>query len=279
MEPMQKVRIQIRGVATHLQFTQNEAAPSSLAYGRRMVIPNCSQAVIDEPRNHVLKDHGVQPHVARLAMTAADVVSILGPANFTPFGDQLELVLEGVTLQVVNPIPNPQMIGDPPTTPTAIFNVMQCLPHLSHWTPDIVPGPVSLAKTPAAYAHFDFIAGFMTGFRTEPGAAITHYESNMFDDTQLLITPFDGSLPTLVTLHAGKEEHHTVDIVVQNIADSEGGDENPFDFVLNFLSGANPLPENFTGVPPIQCPLATNLLLPDWRPFTVTAACSNTGLP
>ncbi|HYR28822.1 MAG TPA: hypothetical protein VEU30_10175 [Thermoanaerobaculia bacterium] len=278
----QFVGINFVGVCTHLNFTQNAGATPSLMYGRRVVLVNASPGTIQQ--HPELVSAGVLPHFGRLVIPASNVVAIQGPAPFTPLTEQfLMLELQGVQLTIPNALPQPQLVGDGQFI-TSIFNTMTCMPQLSTWIPDIVPGSASLGSNPStAWAYFDFPAGTLQGFTMGDGAAFTDYTVRTFGDPMLLIRPFDNSTPTVVVLNnAVAGQGGVVQMVISNTpnlppAPNENDHDN--DFLLHFLAGANGFPP-FPLDPPVatSCPAGQVFNIPEpW--YDLNVACSNSGLP
>jgi len=278
----QFVGINFVGVCTHLNFTQNAAAEPSLMYGRRVVLVNASEATIQN--NPELVEAGVLAHFGRLVIPADNVVAIQGPAPFVPLlGQYLLLDLLGVQLTIPNTLPQPQLVGDGQFI-TSIFNTMTCMPQLSTWIPDIVPGGASLTGDPSkAWAYFDFPAGTLQGLTMSDGAAFTDYTVKTLDDPMLLIRPFDGSAPTVVVLsNPAPGQGGVVPLIISNtpnLPPVPNDNDHDNDFLLHFLAGANGFPP-FPLNPPVStsCPAGQVFTIPEiWADLNV--ACSNSGLP
>lgn len=245
---------EFRGICTYIKFDQ--PLPTQLAvYGRRIVLANGNPQAIAQNSN--LTPWNIQPHYAQLTVPAN--AAIAGPAAdlFYPNmdGDQATLVLNLNTVGM-----DPSQSGAPPMTGLTgatlhwvdafgeplETDTANCMPNLTASLPDdekpAKAGPAVTSKDNRyVSAYFDFVTGRLDGRQViangaATGQAFIDLHVTTIGPPQLLITPWDGSAPTLVTLP--EDDAYAV---VSNKPVTAGQDSDN-DFVLHFVVTDNQFP-------------------------------------
>ena len=275
---MASVTVEFSGICTHVQFDQlgTELPP----YGRRVVLPNGNPHAIENNPN--LKDL-VGAHYARLSVPIQSDIS--GPAAdlFYPVADgnesrlMLNLNIVGFKAAGVDAPPGigltgatVQLVGGlEPLSVTAA----QCLPQLAAslgFTP--TPSPVVFNKnSPTVSAYFDMTAGTLAGF-TVPliERAFAQLTATTIGRAQILITPWNGTAPTLVTLPEDPELSNAIIINEPFVFEFESDN----DFLLHFVVTADEFPTLNALNTSSGCP--SNGPIHHWE---AGPGCSNSGIP
>jgi len=284
---MEPLWVSFIGICTHIWEDQPNADPHPV-WGHRIVMVNASNPdTINNNPN--LNHYGIKPHFARLQIFNEDIVSIQGPAAFYPFNDTMLLDLNGVTVQVVN------------NGLSTLAKEARCMPQLEApalFGPPITgiaPGPaVTMGLSALASCYFDFSFGHVLGTIVDRAPAddrpaecgVILYKTDTIGDPQILITPFEGGSPTLVTLRNSKRDQQGdqphIGMLLMNLP--KGQDDNEMDFLLHYLA-ANKIPENPPLIfPPVTCqknPFSYGLFqrMPVPTAFDLSAGCSASNLP
>jgi hypothetical protein len=220
---------------------------------------------------------GIDPHIPKIQFVA-DHVEFTGP-ELPPAGQPNAYSLSGVTLSVFNPANNPETILS-----------MGCLPSLQRFLdPQEELGPpaefVYAPMGERAAAWFDVDAAvsweaykFVPSFPCSTVPAISMLTVETSSAPQLLITPWDGTPSTIVTLT--NDDDTIPNINVMNFADGEVVVDDDKDFFLNYLCAAN-FPLSVPGIPR-QDQICTNpspLTYQVGRCGDAGPGCSNTNYP
>lgn len=278
MQPMQPMWVSFLGICTHIWEDQPDAEPHPV-WGHRIVLVNASNPdTINNNPN--LNHYGIKPHFARLQIFNEQIVSIQGPAAFYPFNDTLLLNLDGVTVQIVNSGLN------------ALTKEARCMPQLGgpqfNRPPvtGIAPGPaVTMGLAALASCYFDFAFGEVLGTVVETvGCGVLLYQNQTIGNPQILITPFEGGVPTLVTLHNSEiDENGNQKPAGMNIMNTAigAGKDNPSDFMLHYLA-ANKFPDGGVIIHSPDCPpnpFSYHLNRAPFSPGDLGPGCSASNLP
>ena len=220
---------------------------------------------------------GIHPHIPKI-MFDADHVVITGPG--LPPTDQPNVYsLTGVTLSVFNPANNPE------TTLS-----LGCLPSLQRFLqPQVELGPPAefvyapMADRAAAWFDVDaaeswdaYLYNPSTPCPTLPAISILTVETS--DRPQLLVTPWDGTQPTIVT--EWNDDDRVPGIHVTNFADGTVVVDDDTDFYLNYLCAAN-FPLSIPTIPLQQqiCTTPAPIEYKVNRCGDAGPGCSNTNYP
>ncbi|MEA2338770.1 MAG: hypothetical protein QOE82_2777, partial [Thermoanaerobaculia bacterium] len=112
------------------------------------------------------------------------------------------------------------------------------------------------------------------------------YKTETIGDPQILITPFEGGVPTLVTLRNARRDqqgdHPHIGVIFMNLPLGER-DDNEADFMLHYLA-ANKIPESPAVILPPGCPSSPfdyGLFrrMPKPHIFDLSTGCSASNLP
>lgn len=258
MQPMQPMWVSFLGICTHIWEDQPDAEPHPV-WGHRIVLVNASNPDTINNNPHLNK-LGIKPHIARMQIFNEQIVSIQGPAAFYPFNDTLLLNLDGVTVQIVNNGQN------------TLAKEAECMPQLGgpqHGVPPvtgIAPGPaVTMGLSALASCYFDFAFGEVLGTVVDKSpnpkfkpadCGVLLYQTQTIGNPQILITPFEGGVPTVVTLHNSEiDKEGNQKPAGMNIMNTPNGadKDNPSDFMLHYLA-ANKFPDDTVTVSRPGCP-------------------------
>jgi hypothetical protein len=260
MSGTQLTWINFVGICTHFR---NPILHDPLDW--RVVLVNASQNVIDH--NPALHKFNICPHQATLELVPDQVVKIDGPA---PFDANDSLVLDGVTLEILNSI---TALSNPDST--------DCMPQLSLLKSNVSAGPAVTSADPksvACYFDLSFSAGRLRSTLMD-GACALLFTTTTLGDTRLRITPFGGGTSTTVTLRNHKLDDHGHRLPVYiNVANRPiRHDNNPEHFLLHYLA-ADSIPASMRAITISGCDQNPSVGLNFLKILAEGPGCSNGGL-
>lgn len=274
---MPQVTIDFIGICTHVNWHQLVSPQPEILLGRRIVLVNGNPlAIASNPHLNDL-EHPIPPHYAQLMVPASS--SIVGPAGplFQPSPDPGHVTL---TLNIVGMDPflpgQPPVIGLTGATLQLVNGVgafadeAGCIPHLSATVPSARPGPHVTDKVSSKVScYFDIAAGTLAGLQTREhgGAAFAQLTATTVTAPQILITPWDGTAPTLVTL-----PDDDLPVAVFN-SPITMGEEFIDHFLLHFVATDDNWPPHGATLDVLSaCPV-------EGVPWEVGPGCSNSNIP
>lgn len=192
-------------------------------------------------------------------------------------GNQQEVTLNGVNIQVGNPQGRPMQKPTLPSLPN-LTTLMSAVEPLSPRSPQYV-----LEEDPDLVAcHFDFTVGTATVKQNESGAfgVEVNVPTTMAQVPELTLSPFSGStLPEGLTptMKFGTDVNATITITISNLASPSQEMDSGAHFLLHYLT-ASQMP----GAPQVpQMPTVTQNAsrTPSIQTDTVGGDCSNSVYP
>ena len=212
--------------------------------------------------------NNMMSHVARLRLVKSQVVAIQGDlASFFAEGDRLVRNLNGAALKIQN------------AAAGSLVDRTTCgLPRLSDWKIGGVKAGSAASSSVATdiACRFDFKSGTLEGTATIPGkACLVRLTAPTTGNPQLIITPFGGGMPTVVTLRNPDPDTMGNHLALVEVGNSPMMPSSaPEHFLLHYLL-ADRLADGpgSPNVPQCGCPPGGRYIQFE------TPACSNSQIP
>lgn len=269
---MPSVNVSFLGVCTIFQDLPRLVPP-----GTPPVPPN--RVVLVKTTPFMEQVSGIFPHIAKIRFDATEVTFDGPPLPPTDPPEPNVYLLEGVTLQIVNPV-----------FPGPLLPALGCLPSLQARIdpPEEIgpPAPLVYRHEPSlAAAWFEVYGGTSwTGYTltpsdpcdTVPSISILNVETNEWP--QLLVTPWDPLIPPTTVTVKREDPDFPPGIHVANFADGSGLVEDNRDFLLNYLTAAR-FPLSSVNIPTENICPPSPIVYVFYQCGDAGPGCSNTQFP